>query len=75
MGIPEPDKIKDNEMNDIFLKEYLRHTKMIMRSKLTGRNKIMASYTWSVSLMTYGAGKLGWNTHELQSLTEKQYKS
>ena len=45
-----------------------------MKSKLKGRNKIMAINIWAVSLMKYGAGILKWNKNELQmigSITRK----
>ena len=74
LGILEADKIKENEMKEMFSKEYLRRTKLIMRSKLNGRNKIMAVNIWAVSLMRYGAGILGWNTNELQKLDRKTRK-
>ena len=45
-----------------------------MRSKLNGRNKIMAVNIWEVSLMRYGAGILGFNTNELQNLDRKTRK-
>ena len=68
LGILEADKIKENEMKDMFSKEYLRCTKLIMRSKLNGRSKIMAVNIWAVSLIRYGAGILKWNTDELLKL-------
>ena len=75
LGILETDKIMENEMKEIFLKEYLRCIKLIMRSKLNVRNKIMAVNTWAVSLMRYGAGIIGWNTIELQKLDRKTRKT
>ena len=66
LGILEANKIKENEMKEMFSEEYLRCTKLTMRSKLNGRNKIMAVNIWVVSLMRYGAGILGWSTNELQ---------
>ena len=74
LGILGADKIKENEMKEMVSKEYLRCTKLIMRSKLNGRNKIMAVNIWAVSLMRYGAGILGWNTNELQKLDRKTRK-
>ena len=47
---------------------------MILRSKLNGRNKIMAANTWAVSLIEYGAGILKWNTDELKSLDRRTRK-
>ena len=43
-------------MRENFWREYLRRTKLLMRSRLNGRNKIMAINAWAVSLMRYGAG-------------------
>ena len=60
LGILETDKIKEKEMKEKFSKEYLRRLRLILRSKLNGRNKIMAVNTWAVSVMRYGAGTLKW---------------
>ena len=68
LGILETDKIKEKEIKEKFSKEYLRRLRLILRSKLNGRNKIMAVNTWAVVVMGYGAGILKWNTYELKSL-------
>ena len=47
---------------------------MIWKSKLNGRNKIMARNTWAVSLLRYGAGILKWNQNELQEMDRKTRK-
>ena len=60
LGILETDKIKEKEMKEKFSREYLRRLRLILRSKLNGRNKIMAVNTWAVSVMRYGAGTLKW---------------
>ena len=62
LGILETDKIKKKEMKEKFSKEYLRRLRLILRSKLNGRNKIMAVNTGAVSVMKCGAGILKWNT-------------
>ena len=74
LGILEADKIKENEMKEMFSKEYLRRTKLIMRSKLNGRSKIMAVNILAVSLIRYGAGILKWNTDELLKLDRERRK-
>ena len=66
LGILETDKINKKEMKEKFSKEYLRWLRLILRSKLNGRNKIMAVNTWMVSVMRYGAGSLKWNKDELR---------
>ena len=74
LGILETDKIKEKEMKEKFSREYLRRLRLILRSKLNGRNKIMAVNTWAVSVMRYGAGILKWNTDELKSLDRRTRK-
>ena len=68
------DKIKEKEMKEKFRKEYLRRLRLILRSKLNGRNKIMAVNTWAVSVMRYGAGVLTWNADGLKSLDRRTRK-
>ena len=71
LGILEIGKIKEKEMKETFSKEYLRMLRLILRSKLTGRNKVMAVNTWAVSVMRYGAGILKWNKDELKRLDRR----
>ena len=47
-------------MKENIWREYLTRTKLIMKSRLNGRNKIIAINTWVVSLMRYGAGIVKW---------------
>ena len=61
-------------MKELFRKEYLRRVNLIMKSKLNGRNKILAANTWAVSLMRYGAGILRWTKNELQEIDRKTRK-
>ena len=42
LGMMEPDRVKENDMNDTLNYEYLRTLKLIMNSKLNGGNKIKA---------------------------------
>ena len=62
-------------MKDKFRNEYFRRVKLILRSKLNGRNKIMALNTWAVSILRYGAGIIAWNKNELQEMDRKTRKS
>ena len=41
LEILETDKIKEKEMKGKFSKEYLRQLRLVLRSKLNGRNTIM----------------------------------
>ena len=74
LGILETDKIKEKEMNEKFSKKCLRRLRLILKSKLNGRNKIMAVNTWAVCVMRYDAGILKWNTDELKSLARRTTK-
>ena len=42
----------------------MRRTKLIMKSRLNGRNN-MALNTWAVSLTRYGPGIIKWTKSEL----------
>ena len=45
LGILEYDRVKEQEMKDKFKNEYFRTAKLILKSKVNGRNKIMALKT------------------------------
>ena len=68
LGMVELDKIKENEMKVKITKEYKRRLRLILKSKLNGRNKITAMNTWAVAIFRYGAGILEWKGCELKSL-------
>ena len=74
LRILEYDRVKEQEMKDKFRNEYFRRTKLILKSKLNGRNKIMALNTWAVSILRYGAGILKWNKNEPQEVDRKTRK-
>jgi len=50
LGIFEHDKIKEKEMKTQFTKEYKCGFRLILKSKLNGRNKIKAINTWMLEL-------------------------
>ena len=45
LGILETETIKEKEIKEKFSKEYVGQLRLILRSKLNGRNKIMAVNT------------------------------
>ena len=55
-------------MKENFRKEDLTKTKLIMKSTLSGRNKIMTVNAWVVSLMGYGADIMKWTKNELDEI-------
>ena len=56
LGILELDEIMEERMKDKFMNEYYRRLRLVLKSKLNGRNKFQAINTWAVSLLRYGAG-------------------
>ena len=52
----ELNKIKETEMKEKITKEYKRRQRLILKSKLNGRNKVTAINTWAVAIFRYGAG-------------------
>ena len=49
-------------------------SKLILISKLNGKNKIKATNSWVVAIMRYGAGVLEWRVDELKELDWKTRK-
>ena len=73
-GILEYDKMKEKEMTTEFVREYKRKLRLILRSKLNGKNKIKAINSCAVAIMRYGAGVLEWRFDELKELDRKTRK-
>ena len=60
---------------DLFSKEYKRRLKLVLKTKLSGKNKIMAVNTWAVAILRYSAGIVEWRSHdELKELDRKTRK-
>ena len=65
-GILGLDEIKEHEMT--ITAEYKRRLRLILKSKLNGKNKIQAINTWAVALLRYGAGIINWKAGELRNM-------
>ena len=50
--------MKEKEMKTEFVTEYKRRLRLILRSKLNGKNKIKAINNWAVAIIRYAAGVL-----------------
>ena len=59
------DKVKENEIKEKTIKEYKRRVRLVLKSKLNGKNKITAVNVWTVAVFRYGAGILQWKESEL----------
>ena len=66
LGILELDEIKELEMKNKITVEYKRRLRLILKSKLNGKNKIQAINTWAVAMLRYGAGIINWKVDELK---------
>ena len=62
-------------MKEKITKEYKRRQKLILKSKLNGRNKVTAINTWAVAIFRYGAGIIQWKASELKDLDRKSRKT
>ena len=70
--------VKEKEMKTEFDREYKRRIRLILISKLNGKNKIKVINNLAVAIMRYGAGVLEWRVDELKELyrnTRKLIKS
>ena len=56
------------------MKEYKGRLRLILKSKLNGRNKVTAINTWAVTIFRYGAGMISWRETELKSIDRKTRK-
>ena len=75
LGIIELDKIKETEMKEKITKGYKRRQRLILKSKLNGRNKVTAISTWAVAIFRYGAGIIQRKASELKGLGRKSRKT
>ena len=65
LGILEYSKIKESKMKENFQRYNLMRTRLIMKSRLNGRNKMIVVNTWAISLMRYGAAIVKWTKTNL----------
>ena len=66
LGILELDEIKEHEMKIKVTAEYKGRLRLILKSKLNGKNKIQTINTWAVALLRYGAEIINWKLDELE---------
>lgn len=74
LGAVEMDKIKETDMKDKLVSEYKRRLKLVLKSNLNCRNKILAVKTWAISALIYGAGILKWTKDDLRNMDRKSRK-
>ena len=74
LGILEADTIKQVQMKDTIWKEYLRRTRKLPETKLSGRNLIKGINTWAVPLVRYSEPFLKWTRDELKQMEQRTRK-
>ena len=75
LGILEGEHLKEKEMKALVSKKYKRRLKLVLKTKLSRRNKIMAVNTWAVAVLRYSAGAIDWKNEELKELDRKTRKT
>ena len=75
LGILESDVMRESKMQEIFRNEYFRRLRLLLKSKLNGKNKIMAINTWAVPVLRYGAGIINWNVEDIRAMDRKTRKT
>ena len=74
LGILEADTTKKVEMKNEIQKEYLRRTRKLLETKLSGRNHIKGINTWAVILVRYSGPFLKWTRDELKQMDQRTRK-
>ena len=74
MGILKEDGIKDKEMKEKIQKEYTRHVRQVLKSKLNGVNTCSAIDSRAVAVVRYSAGAVHRRKDELQEIDRKTRK-
>ena len=66
LGILETDQLKEKDTKDLFSKEYKGRLKLVLTTKLSGKNNIMPVNTWAVATLRYSVGVVDWKVDELK---------
>ena len=74
LGILEADTIKQVDMKEKVMKEYLRRTRKLLETKLCSRSLIKGINTWAVSLVRYSGLFLKWTRKEHKQMDQRTRK-
>ena len=75
LGILESDKIKEHEMKIKVTAECKRRLRLVLKSKMNGKNKIQAINTWTVALLRCQAGIINWKVDEFNKMDRTMRKA
>ena len=68
LGVLEIDTIMCSEMKAKVKDVYLRRLRLLLKSKLNGRNLFLAITSWAVEVIRYSAAFIGWTKNETREL-------
>ena len=71
LGILEADRFLEERMKLNVLKEYIRRSRKVLKSKVNEGNLIRGVNTWAVSLLRYSASFVSGSKSELQAIDRK----
>ena len=75
LGILELDEVQEQEMKNKVTAEYKRRLRLILKSKLNGKNKIQAINTWAAAPLRYGTGIINGKVDELEKMDRTTRKT
>ena len=59
----------------MIVKKYKRRLRLVLKSKVNGKNKITTINAWAVAVLRYGAGIQQWKESELKDVDRKSKKT
>ncbi|XP_044766219.1 uncharacterized protein LOC123322341 [Coccinella septempunctata] len=71
LGIQQSFEIRQTENKEQAKTELLRRVKLILKTQLSSKNKIMAINIWAIPSFTYTVGTLAWSKTDLQLIDRK----
>jgi hypothetical protein len=74
LGILQADRTKNPEVKEKVKHEYLRRTRLVLRSHLNAGNIIRAINSWAIPVIRYTSGIVEWTLAELQEIDRKTRK-
>ena len=74
LGVDESNGIQHSMMRERRRREYFRRVKVVLRTELYGRDKILAINGFALPVLTYGFGVIHWGCMDLQQLDRRTRK-
>ena len=71
LGVDESNGIQHNMMHEGLRREYFRRVKVVLRTEIYIRNKILTINEFALPVLTYGFGVIYWGCTDLQQLDRR----